>query len=56
MTERDAYETLGLDPGADQEAVRSTYRERAKRLHPDAENGDEAAFKRLNEAYEVLKR
>jgi len=56
MSERDAYETLGLDPGADQETVRSTYRERAKRLHPDAESGDEAAFKKLNEAYEVLKR
>ena len=56
MTEREAYETLGLDPSADQETVRSTYRERAKRLHPDAEGGDEGAFKKLNEAYEVLKR
>ena len=56
MTERDAYETLGLDPGADQETIRSTYRDRAKRLHPDAESGDESAFKKLNEAYEVLKR
>jgi len=56
MTERDAYETLGLDPSADQEAIRSAYRDRAKRLHPDTESGDESAFKRLNEAYEVLKR
>ena len=55
MTERDAYETLGLDRTADQEAIRSTYRERAKRLHPDGEDGDEEAFKDLNEAYEVLK-
>ena len=55
MSEREAYETLGLDRTADQETVRSTYRERAKRLHPDGEDGDEEAFKQLNEAYEALK-
>ncbi|QAU14216.1 J domain-containing protein [Halorubrum sp. BOL3-1] len=54
MTERQAYETLGLDRTADGETVRRTYRERAKRLHPDGEDGDEDDFKRLNEAYEVL--
>ena len=55
MTERDAYEALGLDRTADQETIRETYRERAKRLHPDGEDGDEEAFKELNEAYELLK-
>ncbi|MFD1569792.1 J domain-containing protein [Halorubrum laminariae] len=55
MSEREAYETLGLDRTADQETVRSTYRERAKRLHPDGEDGNEEAFKELNEAYEALK-
>ncbi|ELZ49006.1 heat shock protein DnaJ domain protein [Halorubrum coriense DSM 10284] len=55
MSEREAYETLGLDRTADSETVRSRYRERAKRLHPDGEDGDEERFKRLNEAYEVLK-
>ena len=55
MSEREAYETLGLDRTADGEAIRSAYRERAKRLHPDGEDGDEAAFKELNEAYELLK-
>ena len=55
MTEREAYETLGLDRTADGEAVRRRYRERAKRLHPDGEDGDEEEFKDLNEAYEVLK-
>ncbi|MBP1902286.1 DnaJ-domain-containing protein 1 [Halorubrum trapanicum] len=54
MTERQAYETLGLDRTADGETVRRTYRERAKRLHPDGADGDEEEFKRLNEAYEVL--
>jgi hypothetical protein len=56
MTEREAYETLGLDRTAGQDAIRSTYRERAKRLHPDGEDGDEAAFKELTEAYDLLKR
>lgn len=55
MSEREAYEVLGLDRTADAEAVRSAYRDRAKRLHPDGEDGDEAAFKELNEAYELLK-
>ena len=54
MSEREAYETLGLDPTADSATVRSTYRERAKRLHPDGEDGDEDAFKELNKAYERL--
>ncbi|SMO31955.1 DnaJ domain-containing protein [Halorubrum cibi] len=54
MSEREAYATLDLDPTADAETVRSTYRERAKRLHPDGEDGDEEAFKELNRAYEVL--
>ncbi|WP_200531201.1 J domain-containing protein [Halorubrum sp. LN27] len=55
MSEAEAYATLGLDRTADSEAVRSAYRARAKRLHPDGEEGDEAAFKELNEAYELLK-
>lgn len=55
MSEREAYETLGLDRTADQGTIRLTYRERAKQLHPDGDDGDEEAFKELNEAYEVLK-
>ncbi len=55
MSERAAYETLGLDPGADAEAVRSAYRERAKRLHPDSDGGDEEAFKELTQAYDRLR-
>ena len=54
MSEREAYATLDLDPTADAETVRSAYRDRAKRLHPDAETGDEEAFKRLNRAYDRL--
>ena len=50
----EAYRTLGVDPGADEEAVRKAYRELAKSTHPDADSGDEEEFKRVNRAYERL--
>ncbi|EMA41507.1 J domain-containing protein [Halococcus hamelinensis] len=50
----EAYEVLGLDPGAGEAAVRSAYRERVKQVHPDTEDGDERRFRRVNEAYERL--
>jgi hypothetical protein len=53
-TAREAYETLGLDPGADEEAVRQAYREEVKRVHPDAEDGSREEFKRVTAAYERL--
>jgi hypothetical protein len=53
-TPREAYGVLGLDPGADESAVREAYRQRIKEVHPDTESGDEEAFKRVREAYEVL--
>ncbi|WP_435076487.1 J domain-containing protein [Halococcus sp. AFM35] len=51
---RDAYQTLGVDPGADESAIRRAYREKVKEVHPDTENGSEQRFKRVNEAYERL--
>ncbi|WP_435183417.1 J domain-containing protein [Halobellus sp. EA9] len=53
-TVEEAYRTLGLDPGADEEAVRRAYRERVKAVHPDTDDGDEETFKRVNRAYERL--
>jgi len=53
-TAEEAYRTLGLDPGADADAIRRAYRERVKAVHPDTDGGDEAAFKRVNRAYERL--
>jgi hypothetical protein len=50
----EAYRTLGVDPGADEETVREAYRELAKSTHPDADSGDEAEFKRVNRAYQRL--
>jgi hypothetical protein len=46
----EAFAALGLEPGADEDAVRRAYRDRAKEVHPDA-GGDEDEFKRVQEAY-----
>jgi hypothetical protein len=51
---RDAYRTLGLDPGADESAIKQAYREKVKETHPDTEDGTERRFKRVNDAYERL--
>jgi molecular chaperone DnaJ len=58
MAKRDYYETLGVAKGADEKALKSAYRNMAKKFHPDANPGNaeaEANFKEINEAYDVLK-
>jgi hypothetical protein len=52
-TRREAYRTLGLEPGADEAAVKRAYREKVKDTHPDR-GGDEEAFKQVTRAYERL--
>ena len=54
ITAREAYDRLGLEEGADADAVKSAYRERVKEVHPDTEGGDEDEFKRVKTAYERL--
>ena len=58
MSKRDYYDVLGVAKGADEKALKSAYRNLAKKLHPDANHGSaetDAKFKELNEAYDVLK-
>jgi DnaJ-domain-containing protein 1 len=45
---------LGVAPDADEDAVRRAFREKARELHPDAPDGDEAEFRRVRAAYERL--
>ncbi|HEY9732750.1 MAG TPA: molecular chaperone DnaJ [Drouetiella sp.] len=55
MAKRDYYEVLGLAKNASPEEIKKNFRNKARNLHPDnKDSGDEAAFKELAEAYEVL--
>lgn len=48
------YSTLGVDKNATPEDIKKAYRKLANIHHPDKETGDEAKFKEVKEAYEVL--
>jgi curved DNA-binding protein len=54
---QDYYETLGVSRGASQEEIQKAYRKLARKYHPDINKTPEAEekFKRIGEAYEVLK-
>ena len=53
-TTRDYYEILGVKKDASADEIKKAFRRAAVEHHPDR-GGDEAKFKELNEAYEVLK-
>ena len=53
-SQAEAYNRLGLDPSADERAVKDAYRERVKETHPDTDSGSEREFKRVKAAYETL--
>ena len=57
MDFKDYYKVLGLEPGADDKAVKTAYRKLARKYHPDVskEKDAENQFKEVAEAYEVLK-
>jgi molecular chaperone DnaJ len=54
MAKRDYYEILGVGKDASDDEIKKAFRKQAIEHHPDR-GGDEAKFKELNEAYEVLK-
>src|ERR1700733_9979735 len=53
-TTRDYYDILGVKKDASADEIKKAFRRQAVEHHPDR-GGDEAKFKELNEAYEVLK-
>ncbi len=54
MAKRDYYEVLGVGKSASADEIKKAFRKLAIEFHPDR-GGDEAKFKEVSEAYEVLK-
>lgn len=51
---KDYYKILGVSKNATEEEVKKAYRRLAHQHHPDKPGGNEAKFKEINEAYQVL--
>jgi molecular chaperone DnaJ len=54
MAKRDYYEILGVGKNASADEIKKAYRRLAVQYHPDR-GGDEAKFREVTEAYEILK-
>lgn len=50
----DPYKVLGVDRNTNENDLKKAYKSKAMKHHPDR-GGDEAKFKELNEAYDILK-
>jgi len=55
MNLKEAYSILELEQTATPAEAKKQFRKMSKKLHPDnKDSGDEAAFKKLNEAYQIV--
>ena len=57
MDTKDYYETLGVSRETSQDDIKKSYRQLARKYHPDLNKGSKEAedkFKEINEAYQVL--
>lgn len=48
------YSDLEIETDASADEIKKSYRNLAKKYHPDRQNGDEDAFKKIQEAYDTL--
>lgn len=57
MEFKDYYKILGVEPTADEKAIKTAYRKLARKYHPDVSDHHDAEekFKEVSEAYNVLK-
>lgn len=53
--EQNAYEVLGVWPGADNGLLKSAFRSWAKKHHPDRAGGEDELFRKGRQGYEILK-
>ena len=51
---KDYYQNLGIEKNASKDEVKKAFYKLAAKYHPDKKGGDEAKFKEVNEAYQVL--
>src|SRR3989338_7865462 len=51
---KDYYKILGIDKSASEDEIKKAFRKLAHQYHPDKKGGDEAKFKEVNEAYQVV--
>ncbi len=50
----DYYQILGVNRNASKDEIKKAYRKLAHKYHPDKKDGNEAKFKEVNEAYQIL--
>lgn len=51
---KDYYETLGVGKNASKDEIKKAFYKLAHKYHPDKKEGNEAKFKEVNQAYQVL--
>lgn len=51
---KDYYSVLGVEKTSSKDEIKKAFHKLAHKYHPDKNNGDDAKFKEVNEAYQIL--